>query len=89
MNQSKEQLDRFKEAARTVGADESDDALDRIMGKLDLTKKPDLKLCAHASDCAVHSPPAYPAGPCDCNVKAARKSDPCLCHHEHSQDVAG
>ena len=36
-----EQLDRFKEAARIAEADESDDALDRIMGKLDLTKKPE------------------------------------------------
>jgi hypothetical protein len=33
------QLDRFKEAARSVGVDESPDALDRIMGKLDLKKK--------------------------------------------------
>lgn len=38
------QLDRFKDAAREVGADESDDALDRVMGKLDL-KKPDAKVC--------------------------------------------
>ena len=37
------QIDRFKEAARKIGADESDEALDRIMGKLDLTKKPDEK----------------------------------------------
>ena len=36
-----EQLDRFKEAARDLGADESDDALDRIRGKLDLKKKPE------------------------------------------------
>lgn len=35
------QHDRFKEAARELGADESDDALDRIMGKLDLKKKPE------------------------------------------------
>jgi hypothetical protein len=41
MNDDKTQLDRFKEAAREVGADESDDALDKIMRKLDLTKKPD------------------------------------------------
>ena len=39
----KSQLDRFKEAAREAAADESDDALDRIMGKLDLTKKPEPK----------------------------------------------
>ncbi len=37
------QTDRFKEAARELGADESDDALDRIMGKLDLKKKPEPK----------------------------------------------
>jgi hypothetical protein len=36
----KSQGDAFKEAARDLGADEADDALDRIMGKLDLTKKP-------------------------------------------------
>lgn len=35
------QLGKFKEAARDLGADESDDALDRIMGKLDLKKKPE------------------------------------------------
>lgn len=38
---NKSQTDRFKEAAREVGADESPDAMDRIMGKLDLTKKPE------------------------------------------------
>jgi len=37
----KSQLDRFKEAAKDVGADTSDDALDKIMDKLDLTKKPE------------------------------------------------
>ncbi|EIE48764.1 hypothetical protein [Salipiger aestuarii] len=36
-----EQLDRFKEAAREVEADTSGDALERIMDKLDLTKKPE------------------------------------------------
>jgi hypothetical protein len=38
---SPSQSDRFKEAACNLGIDESDDALDRIMGKLDLRKKPD------------------------------------------------
>jgi len=41
MSPKKTQLERFKEAAREVEADESVDALDKIMGKLDLTKKPD------------------------------------------------
>lgn len=40
---NKEQLEHFKAAAREIGADESDDALDRIMGKLDLKKKPEPK----------------------------------------------
>ena len=41
MADQKSQIDRFKEAARDLSADESDDALDRIMGKLDLKKKPE------------------------------------------------
>ena len=60
---SKSQLDRFKQAAREVEADTSDDALDKIMRKLDLTKKSETQ---HASDCATHNAPAYPAGKCDC-----------------------
>lgn len=42
-NESKTQLDRFKKTAREIGADTSDDALDKVMGKLDLKKKPDEK----------------------------------------------
>lgn len=41
MSDNKPQPDRFKDAAKSLGADQSDDALDRIMGKLDLKKKPD------------------------------------------------
>jgi hypothetical protein len=41
MDETKKQSERFKEAARELGADESPDALDRIMGKLDLKKKPE------------------------------------------------
>ena len=41
MTTKEQQIDRFKDAARELGADQSDDALDRIMGKLDLTKKPE------------------------------------------------
>lgn len=41
MNSDKDQANRFREAAREVGADESDDTLDRVMAKLDLKKKPD------------------------------------------------
>jgi hypothetical protein len=38
---TEKQVDEFKRVARDLGADESDEALDRIMGKLDLTKKPE------------------------------------------------
>lgn len=38
---NEEQSARFKEAARELGVDESDDALDRVMGKLDLKRKPE------------------------------------------------
>ncbi len=41
MVKDKSQLERFKQTARKIGADESDDALDKVMGKLDLTKKPE------------------------------------------------
>lgn len=39
-HQKQNQIDRFKEAAREVEADESYDALDKVMRELDLTKKP-------------------------------------------------
>ena len=35
------QLARFREAARQLEADESDDALDRAFGKIDPKHKPD------------------------------------------------
>lgn len=41
VNQSKPQKEIFEETAREIGADESDDALDRVMGKLDLKRKPE------------------------------------------------
>lgn len=41
MNTKESQLDRFKNVAKNLGVDESDDALDRVMGKLDLKKKPE------------------------------------------------
>jgi hypothetical protein len=41
LDEGKAQAERFKDAARKAGADETPDALDRIMGKLDLKKKPE------------------------------------------------
>jgi hypothetical protein len=41
VNTKESQQQVFQQTARELGADESDDALDRIMGRLDLTKKPE------------------------------------------------
>ena len=41
MPKKDDQAERFRHTAREVGADESDDALDKILRKLDLTKKPE------------------------------------------------
>ncbi|NBE08118.1 hypothetical protein [Paragemmobacter ruber] len=43
MSGKQSQSDRFKQAARELGVDEADDALDRVMGKLDLKRKPEAK----------------------------------------------
>lgn len=39
--EKRKQIDRFKDAAREAEADTSNDALDKIMDKLDLIKKPE------------------------------------------------
>jgi predicted transcriptional regulator len=39
-----QQLQRFKEMARELGADESPDALDRALARLDMKKKETAKL---------------------------------------------
>lgn len=57
------QSERFKETASKVEPDQSHEVLDRVMGKLDLSKKAEAR---HASDCATHNAPAFAAGACDC-----------------------
>lgn len=43
----------------------------------------------HASDCAVHSEPAYPAGPCDCHLSIESRLDQMIKHaHQGSTDAA-
>jgi pyruvate dehydrogenase complex dehydrogenase (E1) component len=41
----KKQVDDFIQIALELGVNESDDALDSIMGRLDLKKKPEAKVC--------------------------------------------
>lgn len=47
----------------------------------------------HASDCAVHNEPAYPAGPCDCHLSIASRLDELMTHayqgsSEAAQEIA-
>lgn len=47
----------------------------------------------HASDCAVHSEPAYPAGLCDCHLAIASRLDELMTHayqgsSEAAQEIA-
>ena len=43
----------------------------------------------HASDCAVHSEPAYPAGPCDCHLSIESRLDEMIKHaYQGSTDAA-
>lgn len=47
----------------------------------------------HASDCAVHSEPAYPAGQCDCHLAIASRLDELMTHayqgsSEAAQEIA-
>ena len=43
----------------------------------------------HASDCAVHSEPAYPAGPCDCHLSIASRLDELMTHaYQGSSEAA-
>lgn len=47
----------------------------------------------HWSDCAVHSEPAYPAGPCDCHLSIVSRLDELMTHayqgsSEAAQEIA-
>jgi len=43
----------------------------------------------HASDCAMHSEPAYPAGPCDCHLSIESRLDEMIKHaYQGSTDAA-
>lgn len=60
------QYQKFKQAARKLKTDESEENFDRVLKKV-------VTAVRHASDCAVNSAPAYPPGPCDCGVIKARR----------------
>lgn len=62
----KDQLNKFKEAARTAEANIDERSFDEALGKIAQSK------AVHASDCAVHNAPALKPGQCDCGAKAPR-----------------
>lgn len=67
----KPQHERFKEAAREIGADESGKAFEGAFGKIVPPKKVQSKASrsVHASDCAIYNAPATEPGPCDCGAE--------------------
>lgn len=62
MSDKKTQLDRFKEAAREIGADDDEERFNKRLRAVVQQPK------AHASDCSLHNAPAYVAGDCDCGA---------------------
>ena len=41
----------------------------------------------HASDCALHSEPAYPAGPCNCGAEMVERVARVLAQHQKERDA--
>jgi hypothetical protein len=58
----KSQSDKFKEAARQLGADDDEERFDATLRKI--LKQPEV----HTSDCSMHNAPAYQSGECDCGA---------------------
>lgn len=69
VEKEKSQADRFKQAAKEVGADESEAAFE---DKLRLIASAP-KAVLHDSDCRVHDAPARKPGRCTCGAVKARQ----------------
>lgn len=50
MKENAAQNEAFQKTARELGVDESEDALDRAMGKLDIKRKPEAEKQKEAKD---------------------------------------
>lgn len=69
---SKSQIQKFRETARKIETDDSEERFDHFLGKV-ARHKSEARPVVHASDCAAHDAPAYEAGPCTCGaIKAER-----------------
>jgi hypothetical protein len=65
--EKRSQIQKFRETARTLGSDESEDRFTATL-KTVAKHKGEARAVVHASDCAVHNAPAYEAGPCTCGA---------------------
>lgn len=63
------QSDRFKQAAKDVGADESEAAFEEKLKRIASAPKS----VVHASDCSEHDAPALEPGPCTCGAAKVRR----------------
>ena len=70
-SQKKSQSEKFKQAAREIGADESEEAFDKALKRIATAPpmpKNGAKAVQHTSDCATHNAPALKPGRCDCGA---------------------
>ena len=68
----KSQIDKFREAARAVDADDDEAKFDAAL-KTIAHAKGEARAVVHASDCAVHDAPAIKAGSCTCGASKAEQ----------------
>ena len=68
----KAQVDKLKQAARDLEADDSEIHFNDKLSKI-ARARPEVRAVVHASDCAVNNAPAMPPGPCNCGAKKAGK----------------
>lgn len=64
-----DQKRRFKQAAKDVGADESEAAFETKLKRIASVPKPVI----HASDCSKHDAPAFEPGLCTCGATKVRR----------------
>jgi len=69
IEKEKSQSDRFKKAAKDVGADESEVEFEAKLKRIASVPKPVI----HASDCSKHDAPAIEPGPCTCGATKVRR----------------
>ena len=84
-------LEALEEACELIGpawawrGEKGRPAITAIKEALSGCQCPECQIVLHASDCAVHSGPAYPAGGCDCGAQP--EQEPVAKKHEPTIDL--